>query len=188
MINASIVYASVAIKNVASKAENVTTRNIANINAATANGHFKTFCNIADTIITAIGNAKNINNVFILITSICIFYIICYFLYFCELNLIIQITFFYLLFLHFMIKYFLKYGGNFVWNLRNVHVVVVFFMSNNDVCCNCESKDMFDIAKLNSIMEDNINFNSIQELSNESGITINNLSRYIKNNKIDYKF
>ena len=47
-----------------------------------------------------------------------------------------------------------------------------FFMSNNDVCCNCESKDMFDIAKLNSIMEDNINFNSIQELSNESGITI----------------
>lgn len=43
-----------------------------------------------------------------------------------------------------------------------------FFMSNNDVCCNCESKDMFDIAKLNSIMEDNINFNSIQELSNES--------------------
>ena len=61
-------------------------------------------------------------------------------------------------------------------------------MSNNDVCCNCESKDMFDIAKLNSIMEDNINFNSIQELSNESGITINNLSRYIKNNKIDYKF
>ncbi len=63
-----------------------------------------------------------------------------------------------------------------------------FFMSNNDVCCNCESKDMFDIAKLNSIMEDNINFNSIQELSNESGITINNLSRYIKNNKIDYKF
>ena len=43
-----------------------------------------------------------------------------------------------------------------------------FFMSNNDVCCNCESKDMFDIAKLNSIMDDNINFNSIQELSNES--------------------
>ena len=63
-----------------------------------------------------------------------------------------------------------------------------FFMSNNDVCWNCESKDMFDKAKLNSIMEDNINFNSIQELSNESGITINNLSRYIKNNKIDYKF
>ena len=40
----------------------------------------------------------------------------------------------------------------------------------------------------NPFMEDNINFNSIQELSNESGITINNLSRYIKNNKIDYKF
>lgn len=63
-----------------------------------------------------------------------------------------------------------------------------FFMSNNEVCCNCESKDMSDIAKLNNILEDNININSIQELSCESGITINNLNRYIKNNKIDYKF
>ena len=62
------------------------------------------------------------------------------------------------------------------------------FMSNNEVCCNCESKDMSDIAKLNNILEDNININSIQELSCESGITINNLNRYIKNNKIDYKF
>ena len=64
MINASIVYASVAIKNVASKAANVTTRNIANINAATANGHFKTFCNIADTIITAIGNDYGYDKIF----------------------------------------------------------------------------------------------------------------------------
>lgn len=63
-----------------------------------------------------------------------------------------------------------------------------FFMSSNEVCCNCESKDMSDIAKLNNILEDNININSIQELSCESGITINNLNRYIKNNKIDYKF
>ena len=61
-------------------------------------------------------------------------------------------------------------------------------MSNNEVCCNCESKDMSDIAKLNNILEDNININSIQELSCESGITINNLNRYIKNNKIDYQF
>ena len=63
-----------------------------------------------------------------------------------------------------------------------------FFMSNNEVCCNCESKDMSDIAKLNNILEDNINIKSIQELSCECGITINNLNRYIKNNKIDYKF
>lgn len=47
---------------------------------------------------------------------------------------------------------------------------------------------MSDIAKLNNILEDNININSIQELSCESGITINNLNRYIKNNKIDYQF
>lgn len=63
-----------------------------------------------------------------------------------------------------------------------------FFTSANDICCNCESKDRFDISKLNNIIEDNVSFNSIQELSNKSGITINNLNRYIKNNKIDYKF
>ena len=59
-----------------------------------------------------------------------------------------------------------------------------FFMSNNDVCCNCESKDMFDIAKLNSFIEDNISFNSIQDLSIASGVNLNNLNRFIQNNKL----
>ena len=59
-----------------------------------------------------------------------------------------------------------------------------FFASNNNVCCNCESKDMFDIAKLNNIIEENDDFNSIEELCNISGININNLNRYISDNKI----
>ena len=59
-----------------------------------------------------------------------------------------------------------------------------FFTSNDNVCCNCESKDRFDIAKLNNILEDNENFNSIEELSSISGINLNNLNRFIKNNKI----
>lgn len=59
-----------------------------------------------------------------------------------------------------------------------------FFMSNNDVCCNCESKDRFDIAKLNSIIEEDINYNSIEDLSIASGINLNNLNRFISNNKI----
>ena len=65
VISASNVYASVAIKKVSSNAANVTIKNMANINAATAIGFFKSFCSIADIIITAIGNAKNINNIFI---------------------------------------------------------------------------------------------------------------------------
>ena len=59
-----------------------------------------------------------------------------------------------------------------------------FFMSNNDVCCNCDSKDKFDIAKLNTILEEEPTFNSIEELSIESGINLNNLNRFISNNKI----
>ncbi len=59
-----------------------------------------------------------------------------------------------------------------------------FFMSNNDVCCNCESKDRFDIAKLNNILEEDTNFNSVQDLSIASGINLNNLNRFIANNKI----
>lgn len=60
-----------------------------------------------------------------------------------------------------------------------------FFMSSNDVCCNCESKDRFDIAKLNNFLEENNNnFNSVESLSIASGINLNNLNRFIKNNKI----
>ena len=28
-----------------------------------------------------------------------------------------------------------------------------FFMSDNDVCCNCEARDKIDISRLNSILD-----------------------------------
>ena len=60
-----------------------------------------------------------------------------------------------------------------------------FFMSSNDVCCNCESKDKFDISKLNNFLEENNDcFNSVESLSVASGINFNNLNRFIKDNKI----
>ncbi len=59
-----------------------------------------------------------------------------------------------------------------------------FFMSNDNVCCNCQSRDKMDIAKLNSILDENSSFNSIQDLSIASGVNINNLNRFIANNKI----
>lgn len=59
-----------------------------------------------------------------------------------------------------------------------------FFTSNDNICCNCESKDRYDIAKINNILEDNDTFNSIEELSSFSGVNLNNLNRFIKNNKI----
>ena len=56
-----------------------------------------------------------------------------------------------------------------------------FFSTNNDVCCNCESKDRLDIAKLNTVIDEEIPINSIQDLSIVSGVTINNLNIFIKN-------
>lgn len=59
-----------------------------------------------------------------------------------------------------------------------------FFMSDNNVCCNCESKDRMDISKLNSILDETNNFNSVQDLSILSGVNMNNLNRFISNNQI----
>ncbi len=56
-----------------------------------------------------------------------------------------------------------------------------FFATSNEVCCNCESKDRLDISRLNSIIEDDINFGSVEELSYTSGINISNLNRFIRN-------
>lgn len=59
-----------------------------------------------------------------------------------------------------------------------------FFMSDDNVCCNCKSRDRMDIAKLNSILDESRSFNSIQDLSIASGVNINNLNRFIANNQI----
>ena len=56
-----------------------------------------------------------------------------------------------------------------------------FFATSNDVCCNCESKDKLDIAKLNNFFDNEISINSIEDLSITTGITVNNLNRFIKN-------
>lgn len=58
-----------------------------------------------------------------------------------------------------------------------------FYMSENDVCCNCESRDKIDIAKVNSVLDENISFDSIQDLSIASGVNISNLNRFIANNE-----
>ena len=55
-----------------------------------------------------------------------------------------------------------------------------FFMSNNDICCNCAPKDQADIAKLNDFIEDNGEIPNLVDLSVQTGITTHNLSRFLK--------
>ncbi len=60
-----------------------------------------------------------------------------------------------------------------------------FFMSNNDVCCKCETKDRQDIYKLNTIIDTDFNITNLECLSASSGISITNLTRLIKNKEIN---
>lgn len=59
-----------------------------------------------------------------------------------------------------------------------------FFVSDNNICCNCEPKDTLELSKLNNYIEKNGNQNSLDEISVSTGISINNLNRYISNNSV----
>lgn len=55
-----------------------------------------------------------------------------------------------------------------------------FFVSNNDVCGNCSSKDELEITKLKNYFELNSEASSLEEISNNTGITVKNLDRYME--------
>ena len=59
-----------------------------------------------------------------------------------------------------------------------------FFMSDNNVCCNCEPKDRLDMANLSSFMSDNSEVSSIESLSKSTGISTSNLNRFIQDNSL----
>ena len=59
-----------------------------------------------------------------------------------------------------------------------------FFMSDTNVCCNCEPKDKLDIANLNSFINNNSAINTVENLSIGTGISTNNLNRFIQENNI----
>ena len=58
-----------------------------------------------------------------------------------------------------------------------------FFTSGNDICYNCNSKDETEINILRSYFNDNDNTVSLEEISNNTGITIKNLGRYMESNE-----
>lgn len=60
-----------------------------------------------------------------------------------------------------------------------------FFTSNNDVCCNCEAKDSADIIKLNNFVNTSNEITSINEISISTGISLNNINRFISDKKFN---
>jgi len=60
----------------------------------------------------------------------------------------------------------------------------VFFATANDVCFNCESKDKQDINNLNNYIVTSPEVNTIESLSSNTGVSIKNIARFIKNQDI----
>lgn len=61
-----------------------------------------------------------------------------------------------------------------------------FFMSENDICYDCGIKDRADIAKLNNILTNTSEINSINQLSENSGVNPSNINRFIDNKFISF--
>ncbi len=59
-----------------------------------------------------------------------------------------------------------------------------FFISEDNVCCNCKTKDRADTIKLQNFIEEHGTSCSIEEISSQTGITIKNLNRFESINKI----
>ena len=59
-----------------------------------------------------------------------------------------------------------------------------FFMTNDSVCPNCKPKDMCDINKLKSFLEEDSSNSSIEEISFNTGISTKNLHRFFKSDDI----
>lgn len=57
-----------------------------------------------------------------------------------------------------------------------------FFTHGGNVCPNCAVKDNTDISKLENYIEDCTIPSNLEQLSYNTGISINNLNRYISDN------
>ena len=59
-----------------------------------------------------------------------------------------------------------------------------FFMSDNNVCCNCGPKDIAEMSILKNYISEGNEINSLDSLAINTGISTKNLNRYLKNEEI----
>ena len=55
-----------------------------------------------------------------------------------------------------------------------------FFASNDTVCCNCANKDKLEISALKSYFDENDMLTNINQVSLNTGISMQNLHRYMQ--------
>ena len=56
-----------------------------------------------------------------------------------------------------------------------------FYLSESNICENCSPKDSFELSKLRNYFEGDIQANSIDSISIDTGISVKNLNRYLGN-------
>ncbi|MDO5556692.1 MAG: hypothetical protein Q4G05_00380 [Clostridia bacterium] len=61
-----------------------------------------------------------------------------------------------------------------------------FFISDTATCPKCEQKDINEMSSLKSYLQTNSYPNSIEDLSTKTGITLQNLSRFLDNENFNY--
>lgn len=58
-----------------------------------------------------------------------------------------------------------------------------FFVTSNNVCPNCEPKDLCELYKLKDFLIDNDCPSTLQSLSQDTGISEKNLNRFLANDE-----
>ena len=60
-----------------------------------------------------------------------------------------------------------------------------FFISNDDVCPKCKTKDTLEFETFKSYISENGINNNLDILSNETGISVKNINRYLNYTDLD---
>ena len=62
-----------------------------------------------------------------------------------------------------------------------------FFISNDDVCPKCKAKDTLEFKTFETYIEENGITNNLDALSNETGISVKNINRYLNHSNLNNK-
>ncbi len=60
-----------------------------------------------------------------------------------------------------------------------------FFISNDDVCPKCKTKDTLEFETFKTYIEENGITNNLDILSNETGISVKNINRYLNHSNLN---
>lgn len=63
-----------------------------------------------------------------------------------------------------------------------------FFASNNNICPNCISKENSEFSKLKSYFNDTDNIPTVEYLSKNTGISENNIIKYLNSSEFNGNF